>query len=121
MAAKAEVVSRVPDPSDFNSVTPELLAAFKYEALNDYVLVLPIKVPKSSIIEESDYWKQDPNWAVVMAVGEGRIVNGQLFPIKAQPGDIVYVTKYGEPVELDRVDFRLIHAAEIKLRRPKDA
>jgi co-chaperonin GroES (HSP10) len=92
----------------------------RFEALNDFVLVKPIEMPVSETILESDHWKQSPNWAIVIAIGEGRVVNGLLLPIRLEPGDEVYITKYGEDINCDGVKCQLIHASEVKLRRKNE-
>ena len=81
---------------------------------NDFVLVKPIEIPVSATIVESEHWKQNPNRAIVVAVGEGRIVNGMLLPIACKTGDMVYITKYGEDVNVEGVKLQLVHAAEVK-------
>ena len=90
-----------------------------FEALVDFVLVIPIEKPVSEVIQESDHFKDKPTWAIVAAVGTGRVVNGVLIPIDVEPGDEVFITKYGEDVELDGRKAQLIHASEVKIRRRK--
>jgi co-chaperonin GroES (HSP10) len=91
------------------------------EALNDYVLVKLIEMPVSDTIIESEHWKQNPNWAEVVSVGEGRVINGLLLPIDLVSGDKVYITKYFETVELEQGKFALVHASECKLRKKRIA
>lgn len=111
-------IAVMPEKSEAE-VTQLLLESLNLEALNDFVLVKPIEIPVSAVIQESDHWKQNPNWATVMAVGSGRVVNGVLIPIALAPGDIIMITKYGETVEEAGVKFFLVHASECKLRRKK--
>ena len=81
---------------------------------NDFVMVKPIEIPASATIQESDHWKQNPNRAIVVKVGEGRVVNGLLLPITCKPGEVVYITKYGEDVTVEGVKLQLVHASEVK-------
>ena len=92
-----------------------------FDALVDYVLVIPIEKPLSDVVtlEQSDHFKERPVWGTVVAVGSGRVVNGILVPIDVLPGDEVMFTKYGEEVELDGRKAQLIHATEVKIRRRK--
>lgn len=92
-----------------------------FDALNDFVIVQPIEMKASEILEESAHWKQSPNWATVIAIGDaaGRVVNGVLVPLKAQIGDVVYITRYGEDINLDGLKCQLVHGTEVKVRRKK--
>jgi chaperonin GroES len=90
-----------------------------FDALVDFILVVPIEKPLSEEVnlEQSDHYKEKPTWGIVAAVGTGRVVNGVLIPIDVEFGDEVYFTKYGEDVELDGRKAQLIHASEVKIRR----
>ena len=105
--------------------TPLAYLQENFDALVDYVLIVPIEKKLSDVapeLQESDHFKEKPTWGIVAAVGSGRVVNGILVPIDVEPGDEVYFTKYGEEVELDGRKAQLIHAAEVKIRRkPKPA
>lgn len=82
---------------------------------NDFVMVKPIEeVVGSGVIEQSEHWKQNPNQAIVVAVGEGRVVGGVFLPINCKPGEKVRITKYGEDVNVSGVKLQLVHAAEIR-------
>jgi chaperonin GroES len=53
----------------------------------------------------------------VVAVGEGRIIGGQIVPIPLNPGDTVLFSKYGaEEIKLDGKDYLLLRYDEIKLK-----
>ena len=60
-------------------LTIEELAAL-VTVYNDFVMVKPMEIPVSATIVESEHWKQNPNRARVVKVGEGRVVNGMLWP-----------------------------------------
>jgi chaperonin GroES len=93
-----------------------------FDALVDFVLIVPIEKPLSESapeLQQSEHFKEKPTWGIVAAVGSGRVVNGILIPIDVAPGDEVYFTKYGEEVELDGRKAQLVHAAEVKVRRRK--
>ena len=100
-------------------LTPLEYLQQNFDALVDFVLVVPIEKPVSDVVQESDHYKEKPTWGIVAAVGSGRVVNGILVPIDVDPGDEVYFTKYGEDVELDGQKAQLIHASEVKIRRRK--
>lgn len=100
-------------------LTPLEYLQQNFDALVDFVLVVPIEKPVSDVVQESDHYKEKPTWGIVAAVGSGRVVNGILVPIDVDPGDEVYFTKYGEDVELDGRKAQLIHATEVKIRRRK--
>ena len=100
-------------------LTPLQYLQENFDALVDFVLIIPIEKPVSDVVQESDHYKEKPTWGIVAAVGSGRVVNGILVPIDVDPGDEVYFTKYGEDVELDGRKAQLIHASEVKIRRRK--
>ena len=100
-------------------LTPLEYLQQNFDALVDFVLIIPIEKPVSDVVQESDHYKEKPTWGIVAAVGSGRVVNGILVPIDVDPGDEVYFTKYGEEVELDGRKGQLIHACEVKIRRKK--
>lgn len=81
--------------------------------LNDKIMVKPIEKRASDILVESEEWKKDAQYGTVIAVGKGRIINGQIFPIDCKPGDVVNITKYGEDKEILGVQCKMIHAAEV--------
>ena len=116
MSKKSAAVRVLPKPAE---PTPLAYLQENFEALVDFVLVVPIEKPVSDVVQESDHYKEKPTWGIVAAVGSGRVVNGILIPIDVDPGDEVYFTKYGEDVELDGRKAQLIHACEVKIRRRK--
>ena len=117
MSKKSAAGRVLPKPAE---PTPLAYLQENFEALVDFVLVVPIEKPVSDVVQESDHYKEKPTWGIVAAVGSGRVVNGILVPIDVDPGDEVYFTKYGEDVELDGRKAQLIHASEVKIRRKKD-
>ena len=117
MSKKSAAMRVLPKPAE---PTPLAYLQENFEALVDFVLVVPIEKPVSDVVQESDHYKEKPTWGIVAAVGSGRVVNGILIPIDVDPGDEVYFTKYGEDVELDGRKAQLIHASEVKIRRKKD-
>lgn len=104
-------------------LTPLQYLQQNFDALVDFVLIVPIEKPLSEEVhlEQSEHYKDKPTWGIVAAVGTGRVVNGVLIPIDVEPGDEVYFTKYGEEIELDGRKAQLIHATEVKLRRRKSS
>lgn len=116
MSKNSAAVKVLPKPAE-----PSPLAYLQenFDALVDFVLIIPIEKPVSDVVQESDHYKEKPTWGIVAAVGSGRVVNGILVPIDVDPGDEVYFTKYGEDVELDGRKAQLIHASEVKIRRRK--
>ncbi|MGA7224827.1 MAG: co-chaperone GroES family protein [Candidatus Acidiferrales bacterium] len=110
MATSAQKRAAAAEPTE---LTIEELGAL-VSVYNDFVLVKPIEIPVSATIVESEHWKQNPNRAIVVAVGEGRVVGGLLLSIGCRPGETVYITKYGEDVNVEGVKLQLVHASEVK-------
>lgn len=73
----------------------------KVVPLGDRVLVRPFKseeVEKKNdfgIIIPETVSKEQPEQGTVVAVGEGRVENGKVIPVKVKVGDKVVFSKYG--------------------------
>lgn len=81
---------------------------------NDFVMVKPLEIPASATIQESEHWKQNPNQAIVVRASQERYIGGMLVPIPCAAGQRVYITKYGEDVNVAGVKLQLVHASEVK-------
>src|SRR5271163_3737422 len=92
----------------------------RYSPLTDFVLLQRIEDTLESssggiVIPEIGQVKS--NKGRVVAVGEGRIIGGQIVPIPLDEGDIVLFGKYGaEDITLDGVDYLLLRYDELKLK-----
>jgi chaperonin GroES len=92
----------------------------RYQPLANFVLLQRIDealdaTPGGIVIPEIG--KVKSNKGRVVAVGEGRIIGGQLVPIPLSEGDIVLFSKYGaEDITLDSVEYLLLRYDEIKLK-----
>ena len=90
-----------------------------YEPLANFVLIKrlddDVDVQRGIVIPEIG--QQKSNKGRVIAVGEGRIIGGQIVPMPIERGDLVLFSKYGaEEVLLDGEEFLLLRYDEIKLR-----
>lgn len=91
-----------------------------YQPLNDFVLVrrLESETEKGGIFIPEKARERSQK-ATVVAIGEGRIVNGNMFPINLAIGDEVLITKHGGmDINLDGENFVLVRAAEIYMKKP---
>jgi chaperonin GroES len=92
----------------------------RYTPLANFVLLQRIDealdaTPGGIVIPEIG--KVKSNKGRVVAVGEGRIIGGQLVPIPLSEGDIVLFSKYGaEDVTLDGTDYLLLRYDEVKMK-----
>jgi len=101
---------------------PKIAEPSPYEPLNDFVLLRRIDESESIVngIVIPDAAQKKGNKGEVIAVGQGRYVDGKLIPINLVAGDIVLFTRYGgTDTELDDEKFLIVRAAEVylKLRR----
>ena len=88
--------------------------AYSFKPLNDFVLVKRIDENPSEIIVQSEHYKQKSDKAIVVAVGEGRILGSMVIPIDLKPGDTVGVSKYsGTDIELEGEKFTLFRVGDI--------
>lgn len=93
----------------------------RYQPLANFVLIQRIDQAKERDEKSGMFIPQiaqvQSNKGRVIAVGEGRIVGGQLVPIPLERGDIVLFSKYGaEEITLDGEEFLLLRYDEIKLK-----
>lgn len=93
---------------------------FDYQPLANFVLIRRIddSLDIQAGIVVPDIAQQKSNKGKVVAIGEGRVIGGQIVPIPLAEGDIVLFSKYGaEEVKLDGEEFLLLRYDEIKLKQ----
>lgn len=84
--------------------------------LNEYVVLEKEKVENktSSGIILSDKPKEQPSIGYVVAVGPGKVENGQVIKMDVQVGDKVIFKKYGgTEVEIDDHEYLIISITDI--------
>lgn len=84
--------------------------------LHDYVLLEKVeaekKTPSGIVLTEAS--KEKPSYAVVKAVGEGKLVDGQLVkPTVAVNDKVVYKKYSGTEVKVDDVEYILVPESDI--------
>lgn len=94
---------------------PELAAL--YEPMNDRVLLRRVTDENKNLIQIPDSFKIDSDLGVVIAVGSGMLVNGQLVPIPLKLGDKVRVGHYNvEDIEVEGETLMLVSAYDVRLK-----
>ena len=91
-----------------------------YQPLTNFVLVQRIDENQDMQrgIHIPQIGQQKSNKGRVIAIGEGRIIGGQIVPIPLTVGDIVLFSKYGaEEVQLDGNDYLLLRYDDLKLKQ----
>ncbi len=84
--------------------------------LQDRVLIQPLKeeVKRGGIILPDTATKERPEQGKVVAVGEGKMVNGKLAKLSVKKGDVVLFTKYGpNMVKLDDKEYLIAKEEDI--------
>lgn len=84
--------------------------------LHDYVLLEKVEAEKktASGIVLTDASKEKPSYAIVKAVGEGKLVDGQLVkPTVAVNDKVVYKKYSGTEVKVDDVEYILVPESDI--------
>lgn len=112
MATSRQKRAAAVEPAE-KELTIEELAAL-VTVYNDFVMVKPLEIPVSATLVESEHWKQNPNQAIVVKASDERYIGGVLVPITCRMGQRVYITKYGEDVNVAGVKLQLVHASEVK-------
>lgn len=91
----------------------------KIRPLGDRVLVKPVssddhKKTKSGIFIPDTVSKEKPEQGKIIAVGPGRIEDGNLVPIRVKVGDTVMFSKYGfDEIKIDEIEYFIIKEENI--------
>lgn len=87
-----------------------------FKPLHDYVLLEKVEAEKmtASGIILSETAKEQPTIALVSAVGEGKMIDGKVWPMSVSPGNRVVYKKYaGTEVKLDDKNYVLVSENDI--------
>jgi len=94
----------------------EELAAI-YEPMNDRILLRRVTDENRRSVQLADAFKLESDLGVVIAVGTGMLVNGQLVPIPLKLGDKVRVGHYNiEDIEIEGETLMLVSAYDARLK-----
>lgn len=88
----------------------------KIKPLRDQVLLEPMKeeVKRGGIILPDTVHKERPEQGKVVAVGEGRVVDGKLVKPAVKKGDMVLFTKYGpNQIKIDEKEYLIAKEEDI--------
>jgi chaperonin GroES len=88
----------------------------KVKPLADKVFVQPLKEEEKtkSGIYLPDSAKEKPKSAKVLAVGEGKYIDGKLTPLTVKVGDQVLIKEWGgDEIKIDGEDYKIIAEDDI--------
>ncbi len=88
----------------------------KIKPLRDHVLIEPLKeeVKKGGIILPDTVHKERPEQGRVIAVGEGKLVDGKMVKPAVKKGDVVLFTKYGpNTIKVDEKEYLIAEEKDI--------
>ena len=88
----------------------------KVKPLGDKVFIEPIKeeAKTQSGIYLPDSAKEKPKQAKVLAVGEGKMVDGKLHPLTVKLGDTVLVKEWGgDEIKIDGKEYKIVNEEDI--------
>lgn len=88
----------------------------KIKPLRDQVLIEPLKeeVKRGGIILPDTVQKERPEKGKVIAVGEGKFVDGALVKLSVKKGDVVLFTKYGpNAIKIDEKEYLIAKEEDI--------
>jgi chaperonin GroES len=88
----------------------------KITPLRDQVLLQPLKeeVKSGGIILPDTVTKERPEQGKVIAVGEGRMIDGKLVKPAVKKGDVVLFTKYGpNSIKIDDKEYLIAKEEDI--------
>ena len=90
--------------------------ALKLKPLSDRVILKPLEAEektKSGIILP-DSAKEKPKQAKVLAVGEGKFVDGKIKPLSVKVGDTVLIKEWGgDEVKIDDETYKIVDEDDI--------
>lgn len=84
--------------------------------LRDQVLIQPLKeeLKRGGIILPDTVTKERPEQGKVIAVGEGKLVDGKLVKLSVKKGDTVLFTKYGpNTIKVDDKEYLIAKEEDI--------
>lgn len=88
-----------------------------YQPMNDRVLLRRVVEQSDKLVKIAEQYQQKSNKGVVLAVGQGMLIGGQLVAIDLKPGDVVLFGEYNaETIMLDGEEFVLISAYDVRLK-----
>ncbi len=88
----------------------------KIKPLRDHVLIEPLKeeVKRGGIILPDTVQKERPEQGKIVAVGEGKMVDGTLVKLTVKKGDVVLFTKYGpHQIKIDEQEYLIAKEEDI--------
>lgn len=88
----------------------------KIKPLRDQVLIEPLKQDekRGGIILPDTVTKERPEQGKVIAVGEGKWVDGKLVKLSVKKGDVVLFTKYGpNMIKIDEKEYLIAKEEDI--------
>lgn len=88
----------------------------KLKPIGDKILVRPLEaeaISKGGIVLP-DTAKEKPQEGEVLAVGEGKYVEGKLLPLAVKPGQKIIFTKYGgDEIKVNGEELKIISESDI--------
>jgi len=88
----------------------------KLKPLGDRVLVRPLEnlVKSKSGIVLPDSAKEKPQEGEVIAIGEGKYVDGKLVSLSVQKGDKILFSKYGgDEIKVENEELKIMQESDI--------
>lgn len=100
-----------PEPKSLEEI------AAAYEPMNDRVLLRKVTAENTRLVQLPDAFVQDSDLGVVIAVGEGMLIGGELRPIRLKLGDKVRYGHYNaEEIEVFGEMCVLVSAFDVRLK-----
>ncbi len=88
----------------------------KIKPLADRVLIEPIpdlEISKSGIVLPNTS-KEKPQRGNILAVGEGKYIDGKLTPLSVKKGDEILFSKYaGDEIKIDGKELKILNESDI--------
>lgn len=88
----------------------------KIRPLGDKVFIEPLQedLKTKTGIYLPDSAKEKPKQAKVLAVGEGKMVDGKLKPLSVKPGDVILTKEWGgDEVKFEGKEYKIVSEEDI--------